>query len=339
MRMSQVSSPSEIPDHIADYQVTFLCVPPLMHASGQWVAMSWLWAGSKVVLLPGSFDPVRLWDTVAAEGANFFTVIGDAVAKPVLEAWNANPGRWDASSLMSISNGGAPISPTLKARIAAAFPDLYIVDGFGSSETGAQGSQRLEADGTAAAERTSGVARFVPYADDTAVLADNLERVAPGSGDVGRVALRGHIPIGYLHDEAKTAETFVEHGGDRWVLTGDFATVDQDGTISLLGRGSQCINTGGEKVFSEEVELALHGHPDVVDVLVVGVEDDRWGQAVCAVVQARPGSEPNLDALRDHARVTLAGFKLPKKLVLVDEVMRSPAGKADYQWASRRASK
>ena len=186
---------------------------------------------------------------------------------------------------------------------------------------------------------STGVAHFSPYGEDTAVLDDALAPVQPGSGEEGRVALRGRIPLGYFGDPVRTAQTFVEHDGARWVLTGDLATVDEDGTINLLGRGSQCINTGGEKVFSEEVEMALQGHPDVADVVVVGVPDERWGQAVCAVVQPRVGTTPDLDDLRDQAREVLAGFKLPKQLVVVDEIRRSPAGKADYRWAQDVANR
>jgi acyl-CoA synthetase (AMP-forming)/AMP-acid ligase II len=221
------------------------------------------------------------------------------------------------------------MSPSLKARLAEAFPSVVLTDGFGSSETGAQGAQRLEPGDTS----RGGLTRFTPY-DDTAVFDDDLAEVAPGSGVVGRVARRGRIPLGYLNDPEKTASTFVERGGERWVLTGDMATVDDDGTIQLLGRGSGCINTGGEKVFPEEVESALHASPEVADVLVVGVPDDRWGQAVVAVVQPAAGAEPSLDALRDLGRATLASYKLPKRLVLVDQVQRSPAGKADYRWAA-----
>lgn len=338
MRNSPVTRPEELVDHIADFEFTYLCIAPLMHAAGQWVAMSWLWAGCRVVLQPGSLDPEAVWDTVDAEGVNLVTVVGDAVGKPLIDAWEAHPGRWKATTVFSISNGGAPISPSLKARIAAAFPSAMINDGFGSSETGAQGSQRIVAtsdssDAASDEARRTGVAHFAPYGDTTAVLTDDLEPVRPGSGESGRVALRGRIPIGYLGDPERTAQTFVEHGGSRWVLTGDLATVEEDGTINLLGRGSQCINTGGEKVFSEEVEMALQGHPDVADVVVVGVPDERWGQSVCAVVQARTGATPELDDLRNQAREVLAGFKLPKRLVLVDEIVRSPAGKADYRWA------
>ena len=341
MRANPVTEPEQLAGHIMEQPITYLCIAPLMHAAGQWVAMSWLWAGCRVVLHQGPLVPDAIWDVVDAEGANLMTVVGDAVGKPLLDAWDAHPGRWKATTLFSISNGGAPMSPSLKARLAATFPNAVIVDGFGSSETGAQGSQRLEAvpvpDGhdpdPSGATRTSGVAHFSPYGDSTAVLDEALERVVPGSGATGRVTRRGRIPIGYLNDPVRTAETFVEHDGERWVLTGDFASVEADGTINLLGRGSQCINTGGEKVFSEEVEMALQGHPDVADVVVIGVDDDRWGQAVCAVVQPNPGTSPDLEGLRQVGRRTLAGYKLPKHLVLVDEVRRSPAGKADYRWA------
>lgn len=346
MRMNPVTAPEQLAEHIMEQPATYLCMAPLMHAAGQWVGMSWLWAGSRVVLVPGSFNPEAIWDLIDAENVNLFTVVGDATGKPMLDAWEANPGRWQASSVFSISNGGAPMSPTLKARFIAAFPNAFFVDGFGSSETGAQGSQRIAAaaatsgdDKASAQAQQSGVAHFSPYGDDTAVLDDTFQRVTPGSGVVGKLALKGRIPIGYLHDLERTKATFVEHDGNRWVLTGDFATVEADGTVSLLGRGSQCINTGGEKVFSEEVEMALQGHPDVADVVVVGVPDERWGESVCAVVKPRALASPTLDGLKDFLRVALAGYKLPKKLVLVEEIKRSPAGKADYRWAKEIASR
>ncbi len=339
MRMNPVSEPAQLADHIMESPATYLCMAPLMHAAGQWVATSWLWAGSRVILVPGSFDPVTVWDLVDAEDVNLFTVVGDATGKPLLDTWDANPGRWHATSVFSISNGGAPMSPALKSRFLRSFPNQIFVDGFGSSETGAQGSQRIaatEGDGDDAARTEAGrtgVARFSPYAEDTAVLDDRLEPVAPGSGVVGRVALKGRIPIGYLHDPERTAATFVEHRGDRWVLTGDFATLEADGTVNLLGRGSQCINTGGEKVFAEEVEMALQAHPDIADVVVVGVPDERWGEAVGAVVQTRDGSRVDLDELRGFLRGSLAGYKHPRRVVAVDQIHRSPAGKADYRWA------
>jgi len=171
------------------------------------------------------------------------------------------------------------------------------------------------------------------------VLDDDLRPVEPGSGVIGRVARTGHIPLGYYKDEAKTAATFVtDPDGVRWVVPGDFGTVEADGTIVLLGRGSQCINSGGEKIYPEEVEDALKGHPDVFDALVVGVPDERFGERVAAVVAARPGTTPTLDELASHCRKTLAGYKVPRQLTLVDAVKRSPAGKANYGWAKETAA-
>jgi acyl-CoA synthetase (AMP-forming)/AMP-acid ligase II len=331
-RAQPVERPEDFADRILDHQLVFLCLPPLMHAAGQWVTMSWLWAGGKAVLYAGPFEPERVWQVVADEGINLLTVVGDAVGRPMLDTWLGNPGRWDISSLFSFSNGGAPLSPDLRIRLHETFPNLVINDGFGSSETGAQGGYRAGEDGA-----SDGVARFRPYGDDTVVLDDEHEPVVPGSDVIGRVARWGRIPLRYHNDPEKTAATFVEHNGVRWVLTGDMAMVEADGAIRLLGRGSGCINTGGEKVFPEEVEAALHALDDIADVVVVGTDDERWGQAVTAVVQPKPGTAVELDAVRDQVRGALAGYKLPKRLVLVDEIRRSPAGKADLRWAKQVA--
>lgn len=331
-RLNPVTKPEELGDRMLDQPLTYLCLPPLMHAAGQWVAFSWLWAGGKVVLFAGSFEPERVWQLVPDEGANLLTVVGDAIGRPMLEAWKANPGRWDISTLFSLSNGGAPLSPALRLELRETFPNLVLNDGFGSSETGAQGTFQAGDDKVG-----DGVARFRPYDENTVVVDDDGEPVEPGSDAVGRVALRGRIPLGYLNDPEKTASTFIERGGDRWVVTGDMAMVEPDGAIRLLGRGSGCINTGGEKVFPEEVEAALNALDEVADVTVVGVPDDRWGQAVCAVVQPAHGATLNLDGLRDRARSSLAGYKLPQRLVVVDRIRRSPAGKADLRWAKALA--
>ncbi len=328
-----VQGPAELLDRIVP-AFTYLPLAPLMHAAAQWTTFSWLLCGAKTVLMPGRLDPEAVWDAIADHGVNTITVVGDAVGRPLVSAWEAEPDRWDISALVAISNGGAPMSPSLKARLADLFPGRAIVDGFGSSESGVQGSSRIDPNSE---EGRAGVARFTP-GPQTGVFDDELRPVQPGSGVVGRVANAGHLPVGYLNDPEKTAATFVEVDGKRFCFTGDMATVEQDGSIALLGRGSQCINTGGEKVFPEEVELALFDHPDVADVLVVGVPDERWGSAVVAVVEpADPASPPSLAALKDHLRSSLAGYKLPKRLVVVDEVQRSPAGKADYRWAKHTA--
>jgi acyl-CoA synthetase (AMP-forming)/AMP-acid ligase II len=325
---------SELPDRMVESFVALL-LAPFMHAAGTWVTLMWLIAGGTAVLPRGPLDPERVWDVAETEGVNMMTVIGDAVGRPLIDAWSEHPGRWQVPNLFSISNGGAPMSVTSKQRIAEAFPSAVLVDGFGSSEAGAQGSSRLSADDIRSAR---GVAQFTPMDDTTVVLDDDDRPLPPGSEETGRVARRGRLPIGYLNDPEKTARTFVTIDGERWLITGDLARVAADGTIELLGRDSATINTGGEKVHGEEVENVLKGHPSVYDVTVVGVPDERWGSAVCAVVQPVPGQAPTLDELAEHCRGSLAGFKLPRHLVLVDRVERSPAGKADLRWAAAVAA-
>jgi acyl-CoA synthetase (AMP-forming)/AMP-acid ligase II len=328
-----VDDPSQVVDRIIDGTFVFLPVAPLMHAAGQWTSLSWLFAGGTVVLLPGSLDPLEVWSTIEREKVNLVTVVGDAVVRPLVDEWDAD-GPFDTSSLLSVGSGGAPLSGLLRKRLMEILPNAAVVDGFGSSETGAQGSQRLEA-GSAPSD---GITKFTPYGETTTVV-DEVTRqaVEPGSDVVGRVALRGRIPVGYYNDPVKSAETFVEIDGHRWVLTGDMARREADGSITLLGRGSGCINTGGEKVFPEEVEAVLKSHPSVYDVLVVGIPDERFGQRVAAVVAPVAGSAPELDELRDHCRAALAGYKVPRALAVVDQVQRSPAGKPDYRWARRVA--
>jgi len=330
--MGPVAEPDEVLDRIIDGTFVFLPLAPLMHAAAQWTSFSWFLAGGKVVLWPGSLEPVAVWETVRDEGVNALVFVGDAVARPMLDAWDASGG-FELPSLLALSNGGAPLTPVLKERIARSFPAVALTDGFGSSETGAQGAQRV-----AAGDTTTGSTRFTPFGETTAVLDEGtLARVAPGSGVVGRVALRGRVPLGYHNDPEKTAATFVEIDGERWVLTGDMAVVEDDGTITLLGRGSGCINTGGEKVFPEEVEAVLKAHPSVYDAVVVGVDDARWGQAVVAVVQP-VDVDDDLSDLDRHCRAHLAGYKVPKRVVQVATIERSPAGKADYRWAARAAT-
>jgi len=337
MRMhGEVSSPEELPDRIG-VDLTYMPLAPLMHAAAQWTSFMWFFCGARVVLMPGSLDPARVWRTIAEEGVQSVTVVGDAVAKPVLDAWDAMPehARPDVSRLIAISNGGAPLSAGCKARILHTFPNVMVNDGFGSSEAGVQGSSRT----TAADVATSGPVRFsVAGAKPTLVLGDDDRPVAPGSGVVGRIVTGGRLPLRYHGDPDKTAATFLAYEGERWLITGDMATVAEDGMVELLGRGSVSINTGGEKVHPEEVEGVLHGHPSVADVLVVGVPDERWGSAVTAVVQPTAGARPTLEDLARHCKQHLSGYKAPKHLVLVDRVVRSPAGKADYRWAAQTAA-
>jgi len=332
MRLAgEVASPAELPERIGD-GITYLPLAPMMHAAAQWTSFMWLFAGGKVVLMEGSLDPERLWRTVATERVNLLTVVGDAVAKPLLDAWDAMAPdeRPDASSLFAISNGGAPMSVGCKARILDRFPNVMVTDGFGSSEAGIQGSSRVGA----ADVPPSGAVRFSTAGSKPFLVLDDDDRpVVPGDGVVGRIVTGGRLPLEYHKDPEKTAATFLTVDGERWLITGDLATVADDGTVELLGRGSTSINTGGEKVHPEEVEGVLHGHPAVADVLVVGVPDERWGSAVTALVQPVPGASIDLATLVAHCREHLAGYKVPKHLVVVDRVVRSPAGKADYRWA------
>jgi len=222
----------------------------------------------------------------------------------------------------------------VKDALMEALPSvLAIVEGIGSSESPAQAVAVTTRNGAPSESLT-----FAAKADTIVIDDTTMRPVTPGSGVVGRLATRGRVPLGYHKDPERSARTFVEIDGERWSLPGDMATIDTDGTIRLLGRGALCINTGGEKVYPEEVEAVLKAHPAVYDATVVGIPDDRWGQAVAAVVELVPGRQLTLDDVREHCRSNLAGYKLPRSLTIVDRVERSPAGKADYRWATKVAA-
>ena len=334
MRMNgPVSSPAEMVDRIIDFDFTFYALAPLMHAAAQWVALMWLFCGAKVVLHQGSFDALEVWRTIEREKASTTTVVGDAMARPLADAWDEH-GPFDVESLFAFSNGGAPLSHATKSRLMEMLPNCVFTDGFGSSETGIQGSSRLQP-----GEAPAGTAVFDTVDEGTKVLDERFEEVEPGSGDIGRVAHSGYIPLRYHNAPEKTAETFREIDGVRWVVSGDMATVAKDGSISLLGRGSVSINTGGEKVYPEEVEGVLKGHPGVYDVVVVGVPHERWGEQVVAVIAPPEGaSAPSAEELSEFCKGKLAGYKAPRKVHEVGAIVRSPAGKADYRWAKAVAS-
>jgi acyl-CoA synthetase (AMP-forming)/AMP-acid ligase II len=328
-----IERPEQLADRVLTPGVVALPIPPFVHASAHWLAFSTFFGGGTLVLLPGGhFDAEETWRLVAEERVNVLVVVGDAMARPLLDALEQlqqAPDPVDTSSLMALGSGGALLSPSTKARIAATLPGVAVVDAFGSSETG-------EVGGSPPADDPFGSPRL--HVDErTDVLDDEMRPVVPGSGVVGHLARSGRLPLGYRGDPARSATTFVEVDGRRWALAGDLAEVEADGTIVLLGRSSQCINSGGEKIYAEEVEATLKAHPDVADAVVVGLPDERWGQRVTAVVEPRPGCAPSLEALREHGRTALAGYKLPKQLVLVDRIERLPSGKADYRWARARA--
>jgi len=312
------------------FPINSFMLPPLMHGACQWGMLGMLFQGNTVTLTP-RFDPDDVWATVEREQVNAIMITGDAMGRPLIEALEASPNRWDVSSLLAVTSSAALFSAPVKDRFFAMFPNLVITDSIGSSEGGFNGIAQVPKDGT---EMKGGPT--VRPAPDVVVVDESLEILSPGCGVVGKVARGGNIPLGYYKDEEKTRATFVTASdGRRYVVAGDFALWEEDGTITLLGRGSMCINSGGEKIFPEEVESALKSHPDVFDALVVGAVDERWGQRVAAVVQARAGRTPTLDALSAHCRTKIAGYKVPRELHLVDEIVRSPSGKPDYPWAQK----
>jgi acyl-CoA synthetase (AMP-forming)/AMP-acid ligase II len=325
------NAPLDSPEDLAQYAqqpgaVSF-ALAPLMHGGAQWGMWSLLTTAGTVVLWSGrGFDADAILRIAEAERAVGISLIGDAMARPLVEAYAAAPEEYDLSGLAAIASGGAMLSQGVREQIEQHLPHVRIADGFGASETGFNGTGG------------GGAARFA-VGPGTTVLDDDLRPVEPGSGVVGLLARRGNIPLGYHKDEAKTATTFlVDPDGERWVVPGDLATVEDDGTITVFGRGSQVVNTGGEKVFPEEVEAALKTHPEVFDAVVVGVPDARFGEHVAALVVWREGSEPDPDSLRAHARALVAGYKVPKEIHVLDAVQRTPAGKPDYRWAKSRAT-
>jgi acyl-CoA synthetase (AMP-forming)/AMP-acid ligase II len=312
-----------------------LNLPPLMHGAAQWGFLRFAFEGNLVVMLR-RFDPHEVWRTVERERINNLSITGDAMARPMIEALDdlGGPGALDLSSLFVLASTAAIFSPTVKDRYLELFPNLMIVDAIGSSETGANGMRIVGKGDT----QNRGGGPTVQAARDAVVLDEHLREVPPGSGTPGRLARRGNVPIAYYKDPEKSAATFVVGpDGDRYALAGDMALLEADGTITLLGRGSQCINSGGEKIFPEEVEAALKAHPAVFDAIVVGVPDERWGQRVAAVVEARPGAQITLGELDAHCRHHVAGYKVPRELHLVPQIERSPSGKPDYPWAGKVA--
>ena len=328
-----VASPTTLAERAAEgFNLTYFVLPPLMHGAGQWGTLRSLFEGHTIVLSPApSFDPEAAWATVARDRVNVIIATGDAMARPLVETLAADVDRFDTSSLLAFGSTAAIFSRAVKNQFFELLPNIVLTDSIGSTETGFSGLAQVTKDTDMKAGPT-----VVPGAE-TIVVDDDMNPLRPGTGQTGRIARSGHVPLGYYKDPEKTAATFPIVDGVRYVIPGDFAVYEADGTITLLGRGSQCINTGGEKVYPEEVEAILKEHPDVFDVLVVGVPDDRFGQRVAAVVQARAGTTPTLESLGTHCRTQLAGYKLPRTLVLVDVVPRLPNAKPDYREAKRVA--
>jgi 3-oxocholest-4-en-26-oate---CoA ligase len=302
-------------------EMGYLLAVPLMHGSGTYTIFTAFLMGSKVVI-SRRFDAARIAGLLQDEKIMLTAVVGDAMARPIAEELAAHPGAYDISSWLVCGSGGALLSPSVRAQLLAVRPELFITDRFGSSETGTDGQIERGA---------GGYARLIPQLG-VRVVDEHLRPVGPG--ETGRIAKSGHVPLGYYGDEAATAATFPVIDGQRWAVLGDMARVEEDGSIVVLGRGSTCINTGGEKVFPEEVEQALKSHPAVLDALVAGVPDERYGERVAAVVELRRGGEAaDAESLRAHCRTAVAGYKVPAVIEFVPAVVRSPSGKADYRWA------
>jgi acyl-CoA synthetase (AMP-forming)/AMP-acid ligase II len=302
---------------------------PMMHGTGAFGAMWGLVIGGSVVMTPGRhFDAVEMLDTIANKRINGMTMVGDAFGKPLLAALDAEPDRWDISSLRFIMSSGAMFSSATKHGLLRHNPRLLMVDSLGSSE--AIGMANDTFDASVAAGGGSATARF-QLGPNTKVITEDGREVQPGSGEAGRVARRGRAPLGYYKDAAKSATTFVEINGERWTIPGDFAEVEADGTLRLLGRGSQCINTGGEKVYPEEVEEALKLHPAVRDAAVVGVPDDRFGEAITAIVELDESQHLDEAALIAHVKGAIASYKAPRHVIAVATIGRAANGKLDYK--------
>ncbi|MFN2258346.1 MAG: AMP-binding protein, partial [Parasphingopyxis sp.] len=303
-----------------------LVAPPLMHGTGLLSAFMALGSGGTVILLPtGKFSPEEMLDTAARHRATRWTIVGEPFARPILDALEANPDRWDLSSVLLITSSGAMWTRETKMGLIRHMPQVNLYDSYSSSEALGMGLSITNAQGE------TQTARFA-IGETCAVFTEDHKRVEPGSGEKGLLAVGGFNPVGYYKDEEKTAKTFPVIDGERWCMPGDWALVNADGSLEILGRGSQCINTGGEKVVPEEVEEALRRHEAVRDVAVTGLPDPKWGERICAVIELEPGAgNPGEDALRAHVRTQLADYKVPRDFVLVDSVGRAPNGKLDYK--------
>ena len=307
-----------------------MVTPPFMHGAAQWVGLGTIHKGGTILLQDKAdrLDAEEVWGLIEREGAATMAIVGDAFARPLLDGLDRHA--YDLSRLFVIGSGGAILSPHNKQAFLDRVPHVTVVDGFGASETGAHGSHASRAGESVSTGSFSMQSSVVLRADLSGIL-------PPGTDEIGWVGRSGHVPLGYYKDAAKTARTFPVIEGTRYAVPGDHARLAPDGTIVVLGRGSVSINTGGEKVYAEEVEQVLRRHPAVYDAVVVGTPDERFGEQVSAVVQARAGERPSSEELVAFAAQHLARYKLPKTTVLVDEMVRSPSGKPDYRWARSQA--
>ncbi|MEQ1787986.1 MAG: AMP-binding protein [Acidimicrobiales bacterium] len=324
--------PQLIRDAVQAPGLTGLPACPLMHGTGCFTQLIVLAGGGCTVTLESrNLDIDELFASIERESVNTIAIVGDAFAKPMIRALDAAPGKYDISSLVIISSSGVMFSEASKQALLGHHPGMMIVDAFSSSEALGMGQSVSTAGGS------SGTAKFT-VGEHTKVITDDGRAVEPGSGETGRVAVGGWQPVGYYKDEAKSAATFIMFEGKRYSVPGDYATVEADGSLTLLGRGSVCINTGGEKVYPEEVEEVLKTHDAVADAVAVGIPDDKFGEAITAVVELVPGVAFDEGAIVVHVKDKLAAYKAPKRVLAIDTIGRAPNGKVDYKrlkaWAA-----
>ena len=322
-----ITQPEQIAERVGDFSIVGMPLAPLMHGACWWYACIQLLAGNAVILNPAhSLVGEDVWDIVEREKVNSLTIVGDAMAVPLLDALEKDPERWDLASVFSVGSGGAVFSLSKQEAFRARFPNVLIMNSFGSSESGNMG---MDGGG----KKGKGLGN-VSKSDFMSVITEQPPHKHVAAGEMGIFARSGHIPVGYFNDPVKTAKTFVEIEGETWLLVGDEAQLEEDNSITVFGRGSNCINSGGEKIFPEEVEQALKAHPDIFDCLVVATPDERFGSKVTAIVSTRGGAKLSLASVQEEARKHIASYKIPRELHVVDEVPRAPSGKPAYPKAS-----
>ena len=332
-------TPEAFADKCLQDQTIALALAPFMHGGAQWQSFNSFFSGWKLIINDQvSFDADYVWEVVAKEKVMNLTIMGDAMGRPLCDALpRAIEKGLDLSSLFVLSSTASVFSASIKDTILEYLPNLFLIDAVGSSETGATGVNIHTKDGKL--KDSGGGPKFTKPNFSEILNLDTKEVIPPSDTEtIGYLARKGHVPVAYYKDEEKSKKTFIEVGGVRYSIPGDMAKYEEDGQMTLLGRGSVSINSGGEKIFPEEVEMALKAHPNIFDCLVVGVKDDRWGQKVVAVIQRRENDELSLDDIKDVASKFIASYKMPKEIVFSELIERAPSGKPNYQWAQEFAN-
>ena len=332
-------TPEEFADKCFQDQTIALALAPFMHGGAQWQSFNAFFSGWKLIINDQiSFDADYIWEVVAKEKVMNLTIMGDAMGRPLCDALpKAIDKGLDLSSLFVLSSTASVFSATIKDTILEFLPNLFLIDAVGSSETGATGVNIHTKDGKL--KDSGGGPKFTKPEFSEILNLDTKEIIPPSDTQtIGYLARKGHVPLAYYKDEEKSKKTFIEVNGERYSIPGDMAKYEADGQMTLLGRGSVSINSGGEKIFPEEVEMALKAHPNIFDCLVVGVKDDRWGQKVVAVIQRREDIEMSLEEIKEVASKYIASYKMPKAIVFSELIERAPSGKPNYQWAQQYAN-